>query len=203
MQKLDKWLLWVVSLTILMVVAINFITSYQHIYDLGLKYGEYGVDARLMPVGIDGMLLALGLANVFAARFLPTLANEHKAGRRTLRFALAFGVGGTVAANGAYGAHWGMTGNLLGVWSPVALFIAVESGLFMFKIAAEWVAQQQEQEESVLITEAKKQAAAERRQKYQARRAKGSKQSAQVPGTDVVLGRVVRDPFLATPDPAL
>jgi hypothetical protein len=129
LERLDKWLLWAVCLTIVSVININFVTSYQHIYDLGLKYGEYGVDARLMPVGIDGMLLALSLANVFAAKF-----NRN---HWLLRAALAFGVLGTVAANGAYGAHWGLTGNLLGTWSPVALFITVESGLFVFRIVAE------------------------------------------------------------------
>lgn len=134
-EKIDRNLLWAVCLTIAGVILINFITSYQHIYDLGLKYGEYGVDARLMPIGIDGMLLALSLANVFAARF--------QRGHWLLRFALAFGVAGTVAANGAYGAHWGLTGNLLGTWSPVALFTTVEAGLYMFRVTADVIAKQQ------------------------------------------------------------
>jgi hypothetical protein len=58
-----------------------------------------------------------------------------------LRAALAFGVAGTVAANGAYGAHWGISGGLLATWSPVALFIAVEGGLFAFKLSAELIAE--------------------------------------------------------------
>jgi hypothetical protein len=129
-------MLWTVSLTVFAVVAINFVTSYGHIYAEGLRYGEYGVDARLMPVGIDGMLLALGLANLFAARF--------KRGHWLLRAALGVGVAGTVAANGAYGAHWGMTGGLLATWSPVALFITVEAGLFMYRVSAEWAAERAE-----------------------------------------------------------
>lgn len=136
-EKLDNYLLLAVVFAILAVVAINFITSYQHIYDEGLRYGEYGVDARLMPIGIDGALLALGLANVFAARF--------ERNHWLLRAALAFSVGGTVLVNGAYGARWGMTGGLLGVWSPIALFITVESGLFMFRVAADVVAEAQAQ----------------------------------------------------------
>lgn len=136
-EKLDKYLLLAVVFAILAVVAINFITSYQHIYDEGLKYGEYGVDARLMPVGIDGMLLALGLANVFAARF--------QRNHWLMRVALGFGVFGTVLVNGAYGARWGMTGGLLGVWSPLALFITVEAGLFVFRVAAGVMAEAQAQ----------------------------------------------------------
>lgn len=69
MEKIDKGMLYAVILSIVTVVVINFITSYGHIYVEGLHHGEYGTDARLMPIGIDGMLLALGLANVFASRF--------------------------------------------------------------------------------------------------------------------------------------
>lgn len=129
MERLDKYLLWLVCFTIITVVVINFITSYGHIYAEGMQYGEYGVDARLMPVGIDGMLLALGLANVFAAKF-----NRN---HWLLRSALGFGVAGTVAVNGAYGAGWGMTGGLLATWSPVALFITVEAGLFVFRVVGD------------------------------------------------------------------
>lgn len=131
-ERLDLYLLWTVCLTIVTVVVINFITSYGHIYVEGIQHGEYGTDARLMPIGIDGMLLALGLANVFAARF--------QRSHWLLRSALAFGVAGTVAANGAYGAGWGITGGLLATWSPVALFITVECGLYMFRIAADLAA---------------------------------------------------------------
>jgi hypothetical protein len=143
LERLDKYLLWGVCLTIVTVVVINFITSYGHIYSEGLRYGEYGTDARLMPVGIDGMLLAIGLANVFAARF--------ERNHWLLRGALAFGVAGTVAANGAYGAGWGMTGGLLATWSPVALFIAVEAGLFMFRIAADIAAKAAEAAEAQTV----------------------------------------------------
>lgn len=129
LERLDNWLLGVVCFTISVVVGINFATSYGHIQQEGLHYGEVGFEAALMPIGIDGMLLAIGLANVFAARF-----NRNS---WLLRAALAFGVAGTVAANGAYGAGWGVTGALLATWSPVALFIAVEAGLFMFRIVAD------------------------------------------------------------------
>lgn len=139
-ENSDKTLLWGVCLSIVAVVLINFITSYQHIYDEGLRYGEYGVDARLMPIGIDGMLLALGLGNVFASRILAKLEKKHRFGSVMMRLALAFGVAGTVAVNGAYGATWGRTGGLLATWSPLALFIAVEAGLFAFKINAEYLA---------------------------------------------------------------
>jgi hypothetical protein len=144
LEKMDRGLLWATSGSIVGVVGINFATSYQHIRSLGLRFGEDGYSAALMPVGIDGMLLGLGFANVLAAKFLPLLKNPHKFGHRMLRAALGFGVGGTVAANGAYGAWWGTTGALLGTWSPVALFIAVEAGLFAYKIVGEYISEELE-----------------------------------------------------------
>lgn len=144
LEKMDRGILWATSGAIVSVVGINFATSYQHIQLLGLKYGEDSYSAALMPVGIDGMLLALGFANVLAAKFLPRLKNPHKWGQRMLRAALGFGVGGTVAANGSYGAWWGTTGALLGTWSPIALFIAVEAGLFAYKIVGEFISEEME-----------------------------------------------------------
>ncbi len=219
LEKLDRNLLIATTLTIITVVAINFITSYQHIYDLGLKYGEFGVDARLMPVGIDGMLLALGFANVFAAKFVPLLKNKHVFGQRMLRLALAFGVAGTVAANGAYGASWGQTGALLGVWSPVALFIAVESGLFMYKIAAEYLADQAQADESPEESEAVAKLAEIRRKRAEASKASKARRLARERGEEPVTvpeqpvrhnGNVqngqppsVTDPFDIKPTPAV
>jgi hypothetical protein len=133
LERLDNYLLWTVCFAITLVLGINFATSFGHIRSEGLTHGELGFESTLMPIGIDGMLLAIALANVFAARF--------GRGHWLLRVALAFGVLGTVAANGAYGAGWGLTGGLLATWSPVALFIAVEAGLFMFRIVADMMAE--------------------------------------------------------------
>lgn len=129
--KFDYSLLGAVVFSIVTVITVNFITSYGHIYSEVLRYSGSNdhLGAQLTPIGIDGMLLALALANVFAA-----MRNR---GHWLLRTALGFGVAGTVAANGAYGAGWGLTGGLLATWSPVALFVAVEAGLFVFRVAVE------------------------------------------------------------------
>lgn len=146
LEKLDKWLLGVVCLTIIADVAVNYITSYGHLYNEGLHYGEYGVDARLNPIGIDLTLTTLAVTNVFAARF--------KRSHWLLRFALAFAVGGTVAANAAYGMRWGITGGLLATWSPVTLFITVETGLLAFRIVADLAADKIREEAAKAVTEA-------------------------------------------------
>lgn len=127
--SVDKLIIVSTTLCVLSEVVINFITSYQHIYDLGLKFGEYGVDARLMPVGIDLMLLAFAEVNLFLSR----------RGRKStwMRLGLAVGVLGTVLANAAYGASWGATGASLAFWSPLALFATVEAGMMLLRVAAE------------------------------------------------------------------
>ncbi len=134
LEKADRWLLVAVIIAICVVVSINFTTSYTHLYMLSIHLGDGGTNARLTPVGIDSMLLALGIANVFAARL--------RRPSKWLRAGLGFGVGGTILANGAYGAWHGYSGIELSVWSPIALFITVEAGLYMFKIAAEHIAAQ-------------------------------------------------------------
>lgn len=131
LETLDKYLLWLLSLTVVAEIVLNFLSSYGHIYVEGMGYGERGMDGRILPVTIDGMLLALAIANVFAARF-----NRRS---RWLRAGLVFGVGATVVANAAYGAHWGMTGGLFSTYAPVALFITVECGLFVWRIVADLV----------------------------------------------------------------
>jgi hypothetical protein len=125
----DRLIAWGASLAAVAESAMNFVTSYQHNYTLGLRYGEYGTDARLNPICIDLALLAFGLLNLYLAR----------KGRKSwfLRLALGAGVVGTIAANGAYGAFWGDTGALLAVWSPVLLFATVEGGMVALKVAAE------------------------------------------------------------------
>jgi hypothetical protein len=125
----DRLIIVSTTLTVIAEVVINFITSYQHIYDLGLKFGEFGVDARLMPVGIDLMLLAFAEVNLFLSR----------RGRKNtwMRAGLGLGVTGTVMANAAYGANWGTTGALLAFWSPLALFATVEAGMLLLRVAAE------------------------------------------------------------------
>ncbi len=162
LSRLDRWLLIATCTIILAITAINFVTSYSHIYLLGMKFGETGVDARLGPVGIDGMLLVLGFANVFAARMSRP--------SRVLRLAMAFAVASTVAANGAFGAHWGITGGLVSTWSPIALFIAVEAGLYMFKVAAEWLAEQEAKAQTVDPLEEKRRRKAEYERRHRQRK---------------------------------
>ena len=70
------------------------VVSYSHIYDLGRIHRQDGTAARLLPLSVDGLMLAASLVLLHEARNgrpAPGLA----------RFALWLRVGGTIAANGA------------------------------------------------------------------------------------------------------
>jgi uncharacterized protein DUF2637 len=127
--SVDRTILTTTSSAILGEIGINFATSYQHLYILGLKFGETGVSARLQPAGVDLALLAFALGNLYLAR--------HGARHWFVWFALIFGLAGTLVANGAYGAHWSYTGMLLSAWAPALLFMTVETGMILLKVAAE------------------------------------------------------------------
>lgn len=135
LERLDRSLLWVTSCSILLEIALNFIGSYGHTYVLGLQYGETGwADARILPVCIDGVLMALAATNVLAARL-----REERKSPWQLRLGLIGAVGSTVAANAAFGEHWGTTGALLATWMPVALAVTVETGLYAWRLVGEYL----------------------------------------------------------------
>lgn len=129
-----------VTLCVLAEIAINFIDSYGHIYVLGLKYGEYGTDARLTPIGIDLLMLVFAEINLFLARkgrYKVNRRGKRKPEFRWPRWVLGFGVAATVSANGAYGFWWGFTGAAIAMIAAVLLFFTVEGGMLLLRVAAE------------------------------------------------------------------
>jgi hypothetical protein len=98
------------------------VVSYSHIYDLGRAHGGSGTAARLLPLSVDGLILAASLVLLHEARArrpAPPLA----------RCMLALGVAATLAANVAYGAVYGALGAVIWAWPAVAFIGAVETGL--------------------------------------------------------------------------
>ena len=95
------------------------VVSYSHIYDLGHAHGQDGTAARLLPLSVDGLILAASLVLLHEARNgrgAPALA----------RLMLWLGIGATVGANIAYGAGFGLLGALISAWPAVAFIGAVE-----------------------------------------------------------------------------
>jgi len=83
----DRIIRWLTAAVVLAVAGFAAVVSYSHIYDLGRAHGQVGTAARLLPLSVDGLILAAGLVLLHLARGC-----------------LWLGIGATVGANVAYGA---------------------------------------------------------------------------------------------------
>jgi hypothetical protein len=101
------------------VAAFAAVVSYSHIYGLGRVHGQDGTAARLLPLSVDGLILAASLVLLHEARNgrdAPALA----------RFMLWLGISATIGANIAFGTGYGLLGALISAWPAVAFIGAVE-----------------------------------------------------------------------------
>ena len=101
------------------VAAFAAIVSYSHIYDLAHAHGQSGAAGRLLPLSVDGLIVAASLVMLHEARNArqpPVLA----------RVMLGLGVAATIAANVAYGASYGGTGAVISAWPAVAFIGSAE-----------------------------------------------------------------------------
>ncbi len=101
------------------VAAFAAVVSYSHVFDLGRLHGQSGTAARLLPLSVDGLILAASLVLLHEARNgrpAPALA----------RCMLWLGVSPTLAANALYGLAWGVPGVALSAWPGAAFVGSVE-----------------------------------------------------------------------------
>lgn len=127
-------------LVVLAVAVFAFIVSYSHIYDLGQANGQFGAAGRLLPLSIDGLIVAASLVLLEAAL----------AGRDTPRLARAMlwaGVAATLGANAAYGRTWGLLGVLVSTL-PAASFVGAVEMLFGMVRSAHAAEDEEEAEEA-------------------------------------------------------
>jgi hypothetical protein len=103
------------------VAAFAAVVSYSRIYGLGRAHGqdEDGTAARLLPLSVDGLILAASLVLLHEAR------NDRDA-PGLARFMLWLGIGATIGANVAYGSGYGLLGALISACPAVAFIGAVE-----------------------------------------------------------------------------
>jgi Protein of unknown function (DUF2637) len=116
---------WKMAATLL-VAAFAAVISYNHIYDLGLRYGGDRITAHLLPLVVDGTVAAV--SRVMLA--------DYTAGDTPhwlTWFGLAAGVGATVAANVAYGLQYGVEGAVIWAIPPVMFVISAEITMIGFK----------------------------------------------------------------------
>lgn len=116
------------SMAIVTVATVAGWISYWHAVSLALRLGsESPLSAHLLPLTIDGMLLASALTGLFCSRYnlpQPKLA----------RFALVVGILCTIAVNVAQGLAHGIWAAVIAGWPAVALVISSE--LLLWVVAA-------------------------------------------------------------------
>ncbi|HEX5290979.1 MAG TPA: DUF2637 domain-containing protein, partial [Streptosporangiaceae bacterium] len=54
----DRLIRWGTAAVVLAVAGFAAVVSYTHIYDLGRAHGQAGTAARLLPLSVDGLILA-------------------------------------------------------------------------------------------------------------------------------------------------
>ena len=105
----DRVIRFATAAVVCAVAAFAAVISYSHIYGLGRAHGQDGAAARLLPLSVDGLILAASLVRLHEARNgrdVPRLA----------RFMLWLGIAATVGANIAYGAGYGLLGAVISAW---------------------------------------------------------------------------------------
>jgi len=130
----DRLITWAMAAAVAVVAIDAAIVSYSHIYALATgQQGsgtETGIQPRLLPLSIDGVIVEASLVLLYAAR--------HKLKTpRLARFMLSLGIAATVAANVAHGlpssllppvAHV-VIAALLSAWPAGALIGSVEMAM--------------------------------------------------------------------------
>jgi Protein of unknown function (DUF2637) len=104
------------------------IVSYSHIYDLGRGHGQAGTAARLLPLSVDGLILAASLVMLHEAR-------NRRPAPLLARVALWLGIAATLGANAAYGAPYGPLGVVVSTWPAVSFVLSVEVALGLVRRA--------------------------------------------------------------------
>ena len=115
---------WTVSLVALCAATV----SYTHLFGLSVLNCAGGVSAILLPLSIDGLILASSLVLLFAARQkidVPWLA----------RLTLWLGIGATIAGNVFYGLRWSCLAltATIAAWPALAFVLTVETVAQMAK----------------------------------------------------------------------
>lgn len=125
----DRWLRYGTAAAVLFVAGIAATVSFVHIQHLALTYGQTPLAAILLPLSIDGTVVASSMALLRAARLsvpAPWLGQAM----------LASAVVATLAANVGYGWQWGWAGAALSGWPAYAFIGCTEMAIGMVRRTA-------------------------------------------------------------------
>jgi hypothetical protein len=124
----DRLIRFATAAVVCAVAGFAAVVSYSHIYDLGHAHGQDGTAARLLPLSVDGLILAASLVLLHEAR-------NGRGAPALGRLMLWLAIGATVGANIAYGAGFGLLGALISAWPAVAFIGAVEMVMQLVRCA--------------------------------------------------------------------
>jgi hypothetical protein len=126
-DRLDRWIPRLMVLTIMAVAVFAFVQSYTHVYSLGQTHHQTGASLRMLPLSVDWVMFAAGLAMLHLGR----KGIRHPLPRATL----ILGATATLIANIAFGIVFGWETAVISSWAPVALFVVVELGMLLVRTA--------------------------------------------------------------------
>lgn len=116
------------AIVVVAVAGFAAVQSFSHIYWFGQHGGQNRIDSILLPLSVDGLILAMTL----------TLLHEARAGRRAywLTYVMLWaGIGATVSANVVYGLPFGPIGIAASAWPACAFIGAVH---VMARVVRTW-----------------------------------------------------------------
>lgn len=122
------WIRRLTALVVLAVAACAAVISWGHICDLAHGHGQDTLASSLLPLSVDGEVLASSLVMLHAAK-------QKLSTPRLARFMLGLGVAATVACNVVYGLPYGAPGALLSAWPAVAFIGSAEMAISMVRSA--------------------------------------------------------------------
>ena len=98
------------------------------IYALGRAHGQEGAAARLLPLSVDGLIVAASLVLLHEAR-------NGRGAPGLARVMLWLGIAATVGANVAFGVRSGVLGAVISAWPAIAFTGAVEMAMTLVRRA--------------------------------------------------------------------
>jgi hypothetical protein len=119
MSRTDRVIRWTTVAAVAAVGLAAAVLSYRHQFELAAGHGESALTAKLLPISIDGLLLAGTLAVLDASR-------RQTGHACAARITVGLGVAMTMWANIVHGIGYGWTGVIISGWPPVALAAAIE-----------------------------------------------------------------------------
>lgn len=117
-QRSDRTVRWLTTITVVLLAVIAAAVSYRHLHMLAVQHGETTWSASLLPLSVDGMILAASLSLLADSR-------RGKRGGLLPWLLLILGSLASVAANIAV-AHPSAIGRVVAAWPAIALIGGLE-----------------------------------------------------------------------------